>query len=152
MIISCEKCNKKFELSDDLVPKEGRVLQCGSCMHKWHFTPPNKTQTIQKIQKNDEPKREIAKETKKVPKGDIKNKAIPNQVNLKNNVKDHKKNKKVGFLSYLLVFIITFIALIVIAETFEPLISSFIPNFDLYLSSLHESLKDIFLFFKDLIK
>ena len=37
MIISCEKCNKKFELSDELVPDEGRLLQCGSCNREWFF-------------------------------------------------------------------------------------------------------------------
>ena len=46
----------------------------------------------------------------------------------------------------------SFIALIIIAETFKPIISLYIPGFDFYLSSLHESLKDIFLFFKDLTK
>ena len=43
MIISCEKCDKKFELSDELIPEEGRLLQCGSCSYKWHYTP---TKTI----------------------------------------------------------------------------------------------------------
>ena len=39
MIISCEKCNKKFELEDNLIPESGRFLQCGSCSHKWHYMP-----------------------------------------------------------------------------------------------------------------
>ena len=39
MIISCEKCTKKFELSEKLIPSEGRLLQCGSCFHKWHYIP-----------------------------------------------------------------------------------------------------------------
>jgi hypothetical protein len=51
-----------------------------------------------------------------------------------------------------LVIIITFIALIIISDTFKPFLGSFVPNIDFYLSSLYESLKDIFLFFKDLIK
>ena len=37
MIISCENCGKKFEVSDDLIPENGRFLQCGSCSHKWHY-------------------------------------------------------------------------------------------------------------------
>ena len=41
MIISCEKCNKKFEVKDDLIPIEGRLLQCGICRYQWHFTPSN---------------------------------------------------------------------------------------------------------------
>ena len=39
MIISCEKCNKKFELEENLIPETGRLLQCGSCSHKWHYMP-----------------------------------------------------------------------------------------------------------------
>ena len=37
MIISCEKCNKSFNIQDHLIPDEGRLLQCGSCNHKWFF-------------------------------------------------------------------------------------------------------------------
>ena len=37
MIISCEECNKKFEIDEKLIPSEGRTLQCGSCEHKWFF-------------------------------------------------------------------------------------------------------------------
>ena len=37
MIITCEKCSKKFNLEDSLIPDEGRELQCGSCNHKWFF-------------------------------------------------------------------------------------------------------------------
>ena len=51
MIISCEKCNKKFELSDELIPEEGRLLQCGSCSHKWHYTP---TKTIKLVNEIDD--------------------------------------------------------------------------------------------------
>ena len=51
MIISCEKCNKKFELSDELVPDEGRLLQCGSCSHKWHYIP---TKTIKLVKEIDQ--------------------------------------------------------------------------------------------------
>ena len=140
MIISCEKCNKKFEISDDLIPSKGRILQCGSCLHKWHFVPIDEDQPAQKIQKIDET--------------DDSNENLQEEAVKKNDTfkkSDVKKDKKVGFLSYLLVFIISFIALIIIAETFEPLILLYLPGFDFYLSSLHESLKDIFLFFKDLI-
>ena len=141
MIISCEKCNKKFELSNDLIPSKGRTLQCGSCSYKWHFIPLKKSETIEKIQK------------KTTLEMDFKNDVVQENSNFnETNFKNNKKNKKIGFLSYLLVLIITFIALIILAETFEPLISLYITGFDFYLTSLHESLKDIFLFFKDLIK
>ena len=37
MIINCEQCNKKFEVESNLIPAEGRMLQCGSCEHKWFY-------------------------------------------------------------------------------------------------------------------
>ena len=37
MIIECINCNKKFNVSADLIPKQGRQIQCGSCKHIWHF-------------------------------------------------------------------------------------------------------------------
>ena len=37
MIIDCINCNKKFNVDADLIPKQGRQIQCGSCEHIWHF-------------------------------------------------------------------------------------------------------------------
>ena len=37
MIIDCPVCNKKFDIDQDLIPNDGRLLQCGSCNHKWFF-------------------------------------------------------------------------------------------------------------------
>ena len=37
MIIECPKCNKKFQIDQNLIPNNGRKLQCGSCDHKWHY-------------------------------------------------------------------------------------------------------------------
>ena len=30
-------CNKRFEVNPDLIPNEGRNIQCGSCHHIWFF-------------------------------------------------------------------------------------------------------------------
>ena len=38
MIISCPNCNKKFNIDNKLIPETGRLLQCSSCNHKWHYT------------------------------------------------------------------------------------------------------------------
>ena len=112
MIISCEKCNKKFEISDDLIPSKGRILQCGSCMHKWHFVPIDEDQPVLKIKESNDTDEDSKEQT-------IQKKDTFKQT-------DVKKDKKVGFLSYLLVFIISFIALIIIAETFKPIARRFL--------------------------
>ena len=144
MIVSCEKCDKKFELSDELIPDEGRLLQCGSCSYKWHFTP---TKTIKLVNEIDQVSK-VKKKTKKIKKKIIKE---YNETSM-NLSTDSDEKKGIGFLSLVIVTIISLIALIIIADTFKVYIISFIPNIDFYLSSLYESLRDIFLFFKDLIK
>ena len=60
------------------------------------------------------------------------------------------KDKKINILSFLIVLIISFVALIILADTFKNLIKLLIPGFDLILNSLYETLKDIILFIKDL--
>ena len=44
MIIQCESCSKKFQVKDEDIPKEGRMVQCSNCSQKW-FQAPIKTQS-----------------------------------------------------------------------------------------------------------
>ena len=144
MIISCEKCNKKFELSDDLVPVEGRLLQCGSCSYKWHYIPTKTIKLVNEIDPVKNPKQKSKKIKKKII---TKNNEIPRNQEVVSNEK-----KGIGLLSITIVTIISLTAFVIVLDTFKMYIISFIPNIDFYLSSLYESLRDIFLFFKDLIK
>ncbi len=138
MIISCEKCNKKFELSDELIPDKGRLLQCGSCSYQWHYVPNETIKLVKEIETAD-----ISNNVKKTSRKQTEKKVKKDAISEK---------KGIGFLSIIVVLVISFIALLIIVDTFKIYIVSFIPNIDFYLSSLYESLKDIFLFFKDLIK
>jgi len=141
MIVSCEKCNKKFELNINLIPETGRLLQCGSCSHQWHYKPPKKNVHKDEI-------KVLEKEAE-----DTETKIIKKNYKSKNVEKSQKKDSnQISFLNYLLVIIISFFAIILVVETFKIQISYFVPNLDFYLSSLYESLKDIFLFFEDLLK
>ena len=54
------------------------------------------------------------------------------------------------FLSYILVGIISFIALIIILDTFKTPLYDIFPELELILFNLYETLKDINLFIKDL--
>ena len=54
-------------------------------------------------------------------------------------------------LNYLLVVIISFIALVILLDTFKGPLSGFLPGLENVLQNLNETLKDIFLFFKDLV-
>ena len=44
MIIQCESCTKKFQVKDEDIPKEGRMVQCSNCSQKW-FQVPTKIQS-----------------------------------------------------------------------------------------------------------
>ena len=77
------------------------------------------------------------------------------KISKKEKIKENEKKEninKINFLNILVVTIISFVALILIIETFKFQISNLIPDIDFYLLSLYESLKDIYLFFKDLLK
>ena len=147
MIISCEKCNKKFELEDNLIPETGRLLQCGSCSYQWHYIPTNQITLVNEIDSTKSSKN-IKKSVKKIDK-----KKIIVDKNILESSESILENKKVvGFFSYLLVIIISLVALLFIGDTFKPYLLTIVPNLDFYLSSLYESLIDIYLFFKDLLK
>ena len=52
MIIACNNCHKKFNIDSNLIPDNGRLLQCNSCNHKWFFKKKiiNESITPSKIQ------------------------------------------------------------------------------------------------------
>ena len=52
MIITCVNCNKKFNVNSDLIPEDGRTIQCGSCNHVWFFKKDLKEEL--EIQKSEE--------------------------------------------------------------------------------------------------
>ena len=158
MLISCEKCAKNFEVADNLIPKEGRLVQCGSCDFKWFYKKeikidkvPSKTEFTDKIKKEIKPD-----ETPKVSSNihEIESDNLIDNVEI---IKDEAQtstitNKKINYLKIFIVFIISIIALIVVIDTFKYEIGSIFPRTETLLNNLYESLRDINLFFRDLIK
>tara|TARA_B100000787_G_scaffold169326_1_gene160213 strand:+ start:87 stop:683 length:597 start_codon:yes stop_codon:yes gene_type:complete len=62
-----------------------------------------------------------------------------------------KNNKNYSVLSLTILFIISFISLIIVLDTFQGPISKIVPNIEFLLYNLYETINDIVLFFKDLI-
>ena len=166
MIITCPNCNKKFKIESTLIPEDGRDLKCGSCNHVWlykiedvsskHITlnenndnieiEPNKAETESDGQV--EKKQPILKKINERDE-DINTKKF--QEKQKTISKDKSKNTGAKFFSYLIVFIITFVALIILLDTLKtPLINVF-PGLEIILFNLFETLQDIKLFIIDLI-
>ena len=154
MIIQCENCNKKFEIQDNLIPDKGRLLECGSCAHQWHYTPITKLELTDEVQIKDEPTEQlIVKKTKKKSKiiKKIYENDADNEIDQTNeNIKTKEKN--ISFINFLLVGIISFVAIVILVDTFKNQIAYVIPNISLYINELHEILRDIFLFIADLSK
>ena len=159
MIIDCIKCDKKFELNASLIPDGGRTIQCGSCNHVWFYKPKieQSKNEISSPKSNDD-----ILENKKDDQDNEKSTKTEETNNLEkftNTEPTHElinENKKTTFniskfLSYFLVFLITFIALIIVLDTFKSPLSSIIPGLEIFLYNFFETLKDLYLFIKNLV-
>ena len=148
MIIECPNCNKKFEIDQNLVPTEGRLLQCGSCSHKWFFKLDIvEEKNEEKIKTKVKPNLEISKEDKNLSLN------TESEIETDLTIKTKKKDKvKINYLNILLVIIITFVAFILVLDTFKNQLTSIFPNISFFLDNLYQSLEDIKLFVLDLIK
>ena len=148
MIITCPSCKKKFKIDANLIPSEGRNLKCGSCGHVWFFknnkNPEMITENFAEINTNNFSNEKIEQTTSKKYKSKNNDKALVKYENVQN-------FSFINLFSYFLVSIISFIALIIVLDTFRsPLINVF-PNLELFLYNLFETLKDMSLFIGDLL-
>jgi predicted Zn finger-like uncharacterized protein len=160
MIIDCINCTKKFDVKDSLIPDNGRTIQCGSCNHVWFYKPkieqskneissPKSNYDILENKKDDQDNEKSSKteETNNLEKFTNTEPFSHELIN---------ENKKTTFniskfLSYFLVFLITFIALIIVLDTFKSPLSSIIPGLEIFLYNFFETLKDLYLFIKNLL-
>ena len=161
MIITCPNCNKQFKIENSLIPEEGRDLQCGSCNHVWFFKIENESEapltlneniSVIKVEADVVARNNNVDFSKKLQQ----EKTIKPKINKetsKQSQKTVKKSESKGskFFSYLIVFIISFVALIILLDTLKtPLINVF-PGLEIVLFNLFETLQDIKLFIIDLI-
>ena len=157
MIIECICGQKKFEVNSELIPDTGRTIQCGSCDKVWFYKPENLNNENQKdlIIENEIPNIQSKKVIKPIIKDTLTNQNISNLENKKNfEITKYKPRKSLSFtklLSYLIVLIITFVALLVVIDTFRIYLYQLFPFLEIVIFSLFEILKDIKLFIKDLI-
>ena len=161
MIIDCTNCSKKFEVNSSLIPENGRTIQCGSCNHVWFYKPQIDTQNDEAIsdvnENQNDSEVDISLSNKELDQNQTnQDKEIFNtNVNsISDTIEDKNKTKKTfgisKFLSYLLVSIISFIALIIVLDTFKSPLSNTIPGLEIFLYNFFETLKDLYLFVKNL--
>ena len=147
MIIVCPCCEKKFEVEENLIPDKGRLLKCGSCDQTWFFNKNVNEQTEPLIDKPTKQNKILYKdENINISETNIPIKPGSELVKYK-----PKYNFTFGkFLSYIIVSIFTFIAVIIVLDTFKSPLSNIFPNLELILYNLFETLRDLILFVKDL--
>ena len=165
MIITCPNCNKQFKIDNSLIPDEGRDLQCGSCNHIWFYNIQEKNNKVLELKhenisedietkaENKKDKIEEKQQPEEIIKTEINNKKkeINSEKQKNTTILKKTENKGSKFFSYLIVFIISFVALIILLDTLKtPLINVF-PGLEIILFNLFETLQDIKLFIIDLI-
>ena len=169
MIISCPNCIKKFNIDEKLIPINGRLLQCSSCKHRWHYDLPKDQNIASELSKeeitedttevdlikinpaksNDEINSKIKKKQK--IKKTRKKKTKENEDEVSDNIAEPKNTSR-SFFNILLIIIITFIALILVLDTFKNNLSDYFPFLIPALNNFYEIIFDISSFIKDLIK
>ena len=157
MIITCPCEKKQFKIDSSLIPNEGRELQCGSCERVWFYKLENESEAPLTLNNNistnkAEQNNEVIEKNLEISKTLQQGATIEAEIE-KENLKTFKKSdfKKYKLFSYLVVFIISFVALIILVDTLKtPLINVF-PGLEIILFNLFETLQDIKLFIIDLI-
>ena len=128
MIIICPSCKKKFNLDINLIPSDGRDLQCGSCEHIWFYkkqepisepTQINKGIAIKEKEDSDKLNGDISKD-QLIKKTVEENKKAKSELSTLKKTESKteviKKTQSSKFFSYLIVFIISLGALIVLLD------------------------------------
>ena len=162
MIVTCPNCKKKFQIDATLIPEEGRDLQCGSCTNVWFYKEDNKNSsplTLSEDFVNNEIIDNLSKKDTE-NKNDNSQKLIKEKPkNKENKIKDTSDNKKKEikkentvskFFSYLIVLIISFVAMTILVDTLKAPIINVFPGVEIILFNLFETLQDIKLFIIDL--
>ena len=162
MIITCPCGKKKFNIDINLIPEEGRDLQCGSCDRVWFYKKQdpipepltihediviNEIEESDKINDDKSNAKVIKQSAEEVNEDKSELLAIKKT---KNKNKVTKKTNSSKFFSYSIVLIISLIALVILLDTLKaPLIDVF-PRLEQVIFNLYETLKDIKLFIIDL--
>ena len=147
MIIECPKCNKKFQIDQNLIPNNGRTLQCGSCDHNWFFKFENEKKVVEEEEIHiDETVNDSQVKTS------FEENIIEDEKENTNNVENKIKESNLNYFKIILVAIISFVAFIIVLDTFKNSLTSIFPNIKIILDNLYQSLHDIKLFMLDLFK
>ena len=162
MIIICKSCNKNFNVPQNAIPKEGRLVQCSSCGNKWVQFP--------EVSKNADTKRSIKPVSlKKTPKKRTVKRSGPtiysseylekkHGIKIKDTSNTSKKRtaKKevktsLGFYSVFLITIIFLTAFLGVLNLNKEIVILNLPVTEKYINYLFENISIIWIIFKDIV-
>ena len=162
MIIICKSCNKNFNVPQNAIPKEGRLVQCSSCGNKWvQFPEVSKKVDIKKSIKPVSVKKTPKKRTVKrsgptiysseylEKKHGIKIKDTSNTSKTRTAKKEVKTS--LGFYSVFLITIIFLTAFLGVLNLNKELVISNLPVTEKYINYLFENINIIWIIFKDIV-
>ena len=162
MIIICKSCNKNFNVPQNAIPKEGRLVQCTSCGNKWVQFPEvskkvDTKKSIKPVSVKKTPKKRTVKRSGPTiysseyleKKHGIKIKDTSNTSKTRTAKKEVKTS--LGFYSVFLITIIFLTAFLGVLNLNKELVISNLPVTEKYINYLFENINIIWIIFKDIV-
>ena len=159
-LLECNSCNYKWFFKKDIINESVLPIKTKDPVYKIEPTiVENLSQKIDSVEIESPETIKFLDSTnelnspiyKNLTKDQIKKDKTNHDKNKDPRLNPSKNKKNYNFLSLILIFIISFIALIIVLDTFQVLISKIVPNIEFILYHLYETVNDIGLFLKDLI-
>ena len=181
MIITCTECKKRFEVPDNAIPVEGRVVQCSSCSNEWKQFPLKKPEIVKKTTSFSTKKtiQPIKKKTEKKNKGPIPyskdymqqkwgtsvqsyavQKGLSKKTKTITKTKKPQKQKSIqitekprfGFFNYIITFSVLFTFLVGILKFERSRLGRKFPVLEPYIDHFFESLEIFKIFILDFFR
>ena len=162
MIIICKSCNKNFNVPQNAIPKEGRLVQCSSWGNKWVQFPEvskkvDAKKSIKPVSVKKTPKKRTVKRSGPTiysseyleKKHGIKIKDTSNTSKTRTAKKEVKTS--LGFYSVFLITIIFLTAFLGVLNLNKELVISNLPVTEKYINYLFENINIIWIIFKDIV-
>ena len=162
MIITCKSCNKNFNVPQNAIPKEGRLVQCSSCGNKWVQFPEvskkvDTKKSIKPVSVKKTPKKRTVKRSGPTiysseyleKKHGIKIRDTSN-TSRKRTVKKEVKTS-LGFYSVFLITIIFLTAFLGVLNLNKEIVILNLPVTEKYINYLFENINIIWIIFKDIV-
>jgi len=157
-LVQCASCDHKWFFKKEVLDKTVSPIVENIDSDTINIFDHNNTSNNYEINPSDLAMDEIEADTKEErdEKIEVNNKKGPEKkidanINEKTSANTKpKKQRNFKILIFFIVAIISFVAFIIIVDTFKHPIEKIIPNIEFILYNLYESIKDISLFIKDL--